>query len=656
MVFKTSLSVFLALCFAGAGAAMAQQKPVSIESFVKVDQFSQPRLAPDGKHVAIKVRMPRNGRMVPTLVVYTLPELKVVSAMIMPKFEIPLNFTWATNTRLIVSKGIELGLREPPAATGEVVAVDLDGKRFQYLYGYDNLTSSTKGDRYGNDEGYGDIQGIPTARNEHVRVGAYIWGAERSFLYDIDSFKATRKLIAEIGAGGLDFYVQRDGTPRFATGVDDEYFATAYRYDDASGTWKKLSREMIGKEFSPTGFSIDDSEYFAFHSAKGEPSALVRESLKTGKRTVVAQDPRAEFAVQWDEKGAAPFAVVSQIGIPSVRYLDATQPISKLHKSLSQQFPDSIVTFINFTDDGEKLLFKVASDRDPGSFYLYDKKAGSADLLFATSAEIEPEQMAERRPFHFKARDGLDLFGYLTVPKNADLEKQKLPMVLMPHGGPFDVSDSWYFDDHAQFLASRGYVVLQVNFRGSSTRGLGFEESGYRQWGGKIQDDLIDGVKAAISQGGIDAKRICTYGASFGGYSALMLPVREPAMFKCAVGYAGVYDLPYMFKQHDVASSKRVTSFYKRTMGDSDEQLATQSPVNLAEKIKVPVWLVHGGKDEVASVEHAKRMRQALIKAGRPPEWTLEEDEGHGFYDAQRRKEFFEKLEAFLAKHIGKEG
>ena len=658
MLNKTSLLLALALSAAvvtGAGPALAQEKLVPVESFTKQEQFSSPRLSPDGKHIAINVRLMRNGRMIPTLTVYTLPELKVVATMALPKFEIPVNFTWATNTRLIINKGVEVGLREAPQLTGEVVAVDFDGKRFQYLYGYQNFKSSTKGERYGDDRGFGSIESIPDVRNGHVLIGSYLFGSERSFLYDIDSVQSTRKLVAEIPAKALDFYAQRDGTPRFATGRDDDAFLVVYRRDDA-GTWNKLGKEAVGKSFSPLGFSADDSEFYAFVSERGEPASLIRESLKTGKRTVLAQDARSELVLQWDERNKAPFAVRSRIGIPSVRYIDENSPNAKLHKALSKQFPGSIVNFINFTDDGSKLLFEVSSDRDPGSFFLFDKKTETADLLFSTLAEIEPEQMAERRPFSFKSRDGVMLYGYMTLPKNADAKKQKLPMVLVPHGGPFGPSDSWFFNSDVQFLASRGYAVLQVNFRGSGGRGLAFEESGYKEWGGKIQDDLIDGVKAAIEQGEIDSNRICTFGASFGGYSALMLTVREPEMFKCAIGFAGVYDLSYIYKERNVVANKSSQSFFKRTMGTDEAELALQSPSKLAEKIKVPVWLIHGGNDEIAPVEHAKRMRAALIKVGRPPEWTLEEEEGHGFFDAQRRKELFENLEKFLGKHIGKPG
>lgn len=653
MIKKTTLLMGLALAISATVPATAQQKPlVPVEAFTKQDQFSSPRLSPDGKHIAIKVRIMRNKRMIPTLTVYSLPDLKIVSVLAMDTFDIPLNYTWLTNTRLVVTKGIEIGLRERPWATGEVVSVDLDGKRQQYLFGYDNFKSSSKGDRYGDDYGWADIESIPK-RNGHVQLGTHLWRSKRSFLYDVDSSSATRKLITEIGGEDLDFHTQRDGTPRFASGVDEASEWITYRRDD-NNEWKKLDREVTGKRFIPLLFTKDNNEFFALRSTKGEPTALVRESFKTGERTILAQDKRSTLSLEWNENDSSPFAVVTNVGIPSVRYIEPDSGNTKLHKSLSLQFPGSVVHFIDFTDDGSKLLFSVASDRDPGSYYLYDKVAGKADLLFTVLEDIDPDQMAERRPFAYKARDGLELFGYLTVPK-ADLnDKSKLPMVVIPHGGPFGPADDWYFDSDAQFLASRGYAVLQVNFRGSGNRGEAFKESGYKQWGGKIQDDIIDGVKAAIEQGGIDANRICTFGASFGGYSALMLTVKEPAMFKCAIGYAGRYYLPATFNQHNVASSKRVKTGYARSMGDNEEELIRQSPSRHADKIKVPVWLIHGGKDEVVLPEQAKIMREALIKAGNPPEWTYEPDEGHGFYDAQRRKELYEKLEGFLAKHIGK--
>ena len=227
---------------------------------------------------------------------------------------------------------------------------------------------------------------------------------------------------------------------------------------------------------------------------------------------------------------------------------------------------------------------------------------------------IEPDDMASAGRSAFKARDGA---RPVRLPDDAQARaRRKLPMVLLPHGGPHGPYDSWFFDTDAQFLASRGYAVLQVNFRGSGGRGVEFEHAGYRQWGAKIQDDLIDGVKWAIAQGEVDGNRVCAYGASFGGYSALMLAAREPAMFKCAVGYAGIYDL----------------NLLSRTTSTRREQVRLQLPEEVhrpgpAELNRFSP-MTAGQPDQVAGAAGARRQRQdradrtrrgmraALIKAG----------------------------------------
>lgn len=643
--------------WAADAAAPAATKPavIPISTFTQEATFSNPKLSPDGKHIAINVRIMRNGRPVPTMTIYSLPELKIVSTIAMNKFEMPLDFVWATNRRLIVTKGIEVGLREAPEETGEVVAVNLDGSEPEYLYGYDNFKQSSKGDRYLDDHGWGRIVGIPRSRDGHVFIGAREWNRDRSILLDINSVKSARKTIADIPVKGLGFALQNNDTPRFAYGANDDNYAIMYRFDENGNKWNQLPKDQVGAEKIPYGFSADDKEAYFLHSATGEPLSFIRESMATGARTEIAKDAFGNIGqIQWTEKPYAPFAVGTNVGIPSVRYLDPKSPNAVLHKTLSQQFPDSVVNFINFTEDGSKLLFYVYSDRDPGSYYLYDKKSGGADILFAAAPEIEPELMSERRPIRFKARDGLELAGYFTFPKGADPAKQKLPLIVLPHGGPHGPSDHWSFDQDAQFFASRGYAVLQVNFRGSGGRGLTFENIGFRQWGGKIQDDIIDGVKWTIGQGEVDAKRICTYGISFGAYSALMLPVREPGMFKCAVGYGGVYDLAHIFKEDRVKASKSSTNFFTKVLGTDEAELTRFSPSKQADKVKVPVFLIHGGQDEIAPIEHAKRMRAALIAANNAPEWLVEPDEGHGFHDKKRQLELYQKLEAFFARHIGK--
>ncbi|MFL6675017.1 MAG: alpha/beta hydrolase family protein [Massilia sp.] len=647
-------STLLFASVAAAGPIAHGAEPlVPIEAFVEPQQYSQPRLSPDGKHLAVNVRIKRGDRTIPTMTVYSLPALQRISTIALPGYEVPADFFWVTNQRLVVKKGLELGLRERPVATGEVVAVNLDGSKPEYLYGYKNFKQSSRGDRYGDDYGYGSVVQIPDSRDGHLLVGSYDWEGSHSLLYDVNSTNAVRKLLADIAAKDLDFVVQNNGTPRFAYGTDDHYNAILFRRDDASGEWRPVEGERLGVSYRPFAFTPDDKAFYVRHSEKGGPNAILKEDLASGQRTPVASDPLGSVdVIEYTSRPEVPFAVATSTGIPKARYLDETSPDAQLHKTLSALFPDGYVHFLNFTDDGQKLLFSVGSDRDPGSFYVFDRKTGKADLLLSNMPRIDAEQMAARAPIVFTARDGLKITGYLTKPKNPG--NKKLPMVLLPHGGPFDISDEWYFDSDAQFLASRGYAVLQVNFRGSSGRGGGFLLAGYREWGGKVLDDLVDGVKWASAQPDIDGARVCVYGISFGGYAALMLPAREPAMFKCSVGTSGVYYLPQLYDDEGVKGKKRAINYLVKTMGDDRALLEASSPTLLADKIRIPVLLAHGTKDKIAPIVHANMMRDALIKAGRPPQWLVLEDEGHSFYDPDRQKQYYRTLEGFLAKHLGK--
>ena len=638
-------------CLAASFAPLAAAAVVPVSSFVQEDQYSKPRLSPDGKYIAITVRVASGERFVPVVTIYTLPEMKIAAAIRMPAKQVPIGYTWVSKTRLAVLKGHEVGARERPEFYGEVLATEFDGSNQDYLFGYETFNSSRSGARYGYDMAWGSITGVPAELNGHFLLTSHPWRDKHSMLYDIDSRRAIRKLLADLPETGLHFVVQNNGQPRFAYGSAEDTWATLYRYIDASASWEKQERDPRGR-LVPVAFSADDSEFTALYSEAGGPDRLIKENLATGARTTLLADPRGSV----DEllslsRTGVPFGTATAVGIPSPHYFDATNGDAQLHKLLSAQFPGSVVDFASQTDDGKLLVFTVSSDRDPGSFYLLNRTSMKADLLFSAMDKIDPDEMAERRPIAFRARDGLDLYGYLTMPRHAP--GVKLPMVLLPHGGP-EAHDSWFFDRDAQFLASRGYAVLQVNFRGSSGRGQKFTDAGYRHWGTAMQDDLIDAVKWTIAQGEVDGARVCSYGVSYGGYAALMVASREPQMFKCAVGYAGVYDLKLLYEEDEAQRNKKLFNDYVKQIGQDKAELDRFSPVTLADKITVPVLLVHGGKDKTAPPKHAELMRAALIKAGRPPEWLFAPTEGHGFYDTANITHFYETLEAFLGKHIGK--
>ncbi|WP_158643129.1 alpha/beta hydrolase family protein [Pseudoduganella lurida] len=648
------LLFLLPTLFAGTALAQPPGAPVPLLSFVKQEQFSWPRLSPDGKHLAVTVRMPIGKREVPTLTFYSIPNLKIESVVRLPAFEVPLDYYWVSNTRVVVRKGREEGSREIPASYGEVLALDYDGKRQEYLYGMDRFANSGRTSGFQDDYGSGYIADIPAALNNRVFLSSNLWQTDFSELLDVDAIKGNRRSVARVPLSGARFVLQNDGTPRFAKGSDDDAeFALLRRNGDGSA-WQRVPREKTGTWLSPFAFSADDTEFMAWHAVDGEPAGLIRENLASGARRVVARDPDGALdAPMYGTSPYLPIVAFTSVGVPQIRYLEPdSHPDVVLHRQLAAQFPGSTVRFVDVTRDGGKILFSVRSDRDPGAFYLFDRKTGNADLLFAAMDAIEPDDMAPRRPISFTARDGLQLRGFLTLPRKPPAGK--LPLVLVPHGGPIGIADNWYFDADAQFLASRGYAVLQVNFRGSGNRGEAFRQAGYRQWHDRIIDDLVDGVRWAIDQSNVDADRVCVFGASFGGYAALTLAEREPALVKCVAGYAGVYDLKLFKDEPDVKRSKGVAAAVRRQVGDDVAELDRISPALHADAIRTPVLLIHGGKDRIAPKEHAFRMRDALTKAGRPPEWYYVDYEWHGFYDTENQAEVYRRLEAFLAKHMGK--
>ena len=228
-----------------------------------------------------------------------------------------------------------------------------------------------------------------------------------------------------------------------------------------------------------------------------------------------------------------------------------------------------------------------------------------------------------------------------------------MPMIVFVHGGPHGPYDRYDFDPEVQLFASRGYAVLQVNFRGSGGRGLEFEHSGFGKWGREMQNDITDAVKWSIAAGLADRNRICIYGASYGAYAALSGVYREPDMFKCAIGMSGVYDLPLMFEKGDIKDLDRGVQYLKEAVGTDENDMRARSPVYNADKIKAAVMLIHGRDDERAPFEHALRMRGALQKAGKQPEWISEGREGHGIFNQASRADVYEKMLAFFAKHLG---
>lgn len=370
-----------------------------------------------------------------------------------------------------------------------------------------------------------------------------------------------------------------------------------------------------------------------------------------GEKKLLYRHPVANLELAGVDPSGKAWGFVYEDHFPQYWYPDPEHPLAQLHQWLRGAFRGRDVDITSTTDDMSLAVVTISSPLTPPTYYVVDVPGRKLLVQLESRPDLKADQLAQVDPIEFTARDGVKIRGLLTMPRGAP--EKSLPMVVVVHGGPHGVYDHYGFDWEAQLFASRGYAVLQVNYRGSGGRGREFQNAGYGRWGREMQDDVTDGVRWAIGDGVADPKRICIYGGSYGGYAALTGAFREPELFRCAIGMAGVYDLPLMFEKGDIQSVESGINYLKKAVGTDPEELKRRSPVYNADKIKAKVLLLHGKLDERAPLEHAERMREALERAGNPPEWSTEWGEGHGFFDEANRAAAYERILQFLSKNLG---
>ncbi len=315
-----------------------------------------------------------------------------------------------------------------------------------------------------------------------------------------------------------------------------------------------------------------------------------------------------------------------------------------VYAAIDEVLPGADNWVVGASRDGKKLLISSSVDVRPTNFHLLDTAAGKMLRIGSANPALAQTALAEMKPVKIKSADGVMLPGYLTLPVGSS--GKKLPTVVYPHGGPH-IRDRWRFDEMVQFFASRGYAVLQVNFRGSVGYGYDWYEQGHRNWGTVMVDDITASTKWAIAEGIADPANTCIIGWSFGGYAALMSAVREPGLYRCAVSIAGVADLRALAREDSrfYGGRRRVA----HTLGDDVSELKAGSPLRAVEKIQVPVLLVHGDNDIQVSVDHSRRMARALKGQDKKHELVVIKDGNHSLSRYEWRETLLTKIEAFLA-------
>ncbi|HEY2345775.1 MAG TPA: S9 family peptidase [Xanthomonadaceae bacterium] len=650
--------IALSLIAASAWLSLASAMPptqASIEPFTRQVNFAKIKISPDGKYLALTVPLGDHTN----LAVMDTATHKLVSGFAMVGKTHVSDFWWANPNRLLLTIEQKSGTLDQPVETGEVFAMDADGRNQGILFGYRGQGKATRTNIPPDRSEEADARMVDDLLDDpdHVILAITPWkyasGEPRyTSIEKMDVRDGHRERMGVVLLPGARLMTDHHGHVRFAYGDDFDGRNRLYYRESDAAEWVLINDENAShRRMRPMGFAGDDAFAYVRASETGGPDSVQRFDLARRSFARVLQDKSADPArlLYADGTRRDPIGVIFDDDKPRVTYFDPGSPAARRHQGLMASFEGEFIMPISATADGGTELLETFSDRNQGDIYRFDRASKKAVLLIARSEWFDPAKMAEDRPFQFKARDGMVIHGYLTVPHGSD--GKALPLVVHPHGGPFGIYDDWSFDPEVQMLAAHGYAVLEVNYRGSGGRGKDFETAGYRQWGGRMQDDLTDATRWAIDAGVADPKRVCIYGASYGGYAALMGVAKEPALYRCAVGYVGVYDLDAMYRVGDIARSEKLTNELKMHLGTKD--LAAVSPSNLAGRIKVPVFLAAGGADERAPISHSKAMELALKTAGAQVSTLYYPEEGHGFYDADHVAEFDRQLLEFLDRNIG---
>ncbi|MGH8112856.1 MAG: alpha/beta hydrolase family protein [Rhodanobacteraceae bacterium] len=635
-------------------AAVAVAGPVSFADLARHPRYRMVKISPDGTHIAATSVL-ANGHTVLTLLDLVTHE----GVNIVPREgDDVLGFWWVSPKYVVYSVAEHLGGLDLPVATGELYSVEADGGSPTMLYGY-RMPTEQAGIRHTRPEDgsatfLSRIKGDP----DHILVTVANWGATGSLgaLTQVDRLNVADGQLQRVSGAPVreaSFLADHDGHVRFAVSQTVQRgSALVYMRGADGGPWQLLKRASAEREF-PIVFSADDKFVWFTCPARPRGFGISKFDPATHAMTQVWSNRRVEARSL--AQGLVRNSVIGvefTDGLPAISVFDDSAPGVKALADLMKQYPGEDVQFVSGTVDGSKAIALVQADVDPGTFFLYDRAANTFTPLLQRAPWIDPDGLGREVPFTFKTRDGLSEQGYITYPPG-EAHGKNLPMVVFVHGGPYGIRDWWQYDPYVQAMATRGYAVLQVNYRGSGGYGFAFVKAGWKQWGGTMQDDVTDATRWAIKHGIADPQRICIYGGSYGGYAALEGAVKVPDLYKCAIGYAGIYNLRLMYTRGDVPQTLYGKDYLKRVLGTDTTVLAQYSPIYQLDNLKAKVMLIVGGRDTRVPPVQGMEMHMALRKRKIPVVWLYNPDEWHGFYNEKNIAGLFQRVDAFLAANIG---
>jgi dipeptidyl aminopeptidase/acylaminoacyl peptidase len=516
-----------------------------------------------------------------------------------------------------------------------LVSVDADGKNLVDLTPFDKVRAEIIDDREDHDD---EMIVALNRRNPEVFD-----------VYRLDLTSDELTLLAENPGNITGWITDHAGHIRVAVATDGVNTSLLYRADDQV-PFKTAFTTNFKEYIQPLFFDFDDKRLFASSNIGRDKTAAVLIDPATAKEErVVFEHPEVDVgAVGWSRKRKVLTQVQFVTWKRERRFLDVQT--QALFADLEKLLPGYEIDLQSADKDEGVFVVATWNDRTQGVRYLYEAATKTLTKLAEIAPWLDENALVEMKPITYQARDGLTIHGYLTLPRGGG---KNLPLIVNPHGGPW-ARDGWGYNPELQFLANRGYAVLQMNFRGSTGYGRAFWEASFKQWGKKMQDDVSDGVNYAIKQGIADRERVAIYGGSYGGYATLAGLAFTPELYACGVDYVGVSNL-FTFIKTIPPYWKPMLDMMYEMVGDPEKDkalLAEISPALHADKIRAPLLIAQGAKDPRVNIEESNQMVAALNARGVDVEYLVKENEGHGFQNEENRFEFYEAMERFLEKHL----
>ncbi|MDP9422122.1 MAG: S9 family peptidase [Pseudomonadota bacterium] len=625
---------------AGPATVLAEAPPakappkIALQDFASLPVMRRPLISPDGRRIVARSTAGGKER----LVIFSADDLKARPTVIPLGDTNVAKIRWAGNQRLLLTIQATQNWEGEEISYLRLLAIDT-------ATGAPQIMDRKSRGIYAGDVLYTD----PTGSWALVASQDDIWSYPSVKRVDLATGEATQ--VEKERDRVWDWYADDKGVVRAGIAYEGRRWIVWYR-DKAEEKLRPIRGKLARDEDSAVDriiFGRGDNSWIITNEKTGR-FALYKYDLKAGEvGQAIFEHPEVDIDdVTYDALTGEIKAIEYEDDRQRIEWLDPE--LKKLQARLDKALPGAINVTVDWSDDDKRALVWSGSASDPGVYYLLDRSKSTMNPVMTPYPAIDPAQLSAVKMVRYQARDGLTLPAYLTLPQGR--EAKNLPLIVLPHGGPF-LRDEWDYDPLVQFLANRGYAVLQPQFRGSTGFGKEFVTRGYGEWGRKMQDDLDDGVDWLAKTGQIDPKRVCIVGASYGGYAAMWGAIRNPERYRCAASFAGVSDVPAMLKfDRKLFSATRYHREWRnKVSGEGKVDLSAVSPVTQAARLKVPLFIAHGDKDENVPAKQSRRMVEALNKTGSTVTSVFYPEGGHGFDNSADYEDWLRRLEEFLAKH-----